>query len=498
MKRKSNGTFIKRFKPFERLGDIYTGFTGDPRAGMAGPMIDRWADKYVGPYMEEATSLKKSMPPFTKKRKSVSGGKARSNYANERGATDRQAAVKKGKKKFGVSLSRVKKVKVSKDFKAKVSKVIESKKIHGHVEITSVGILPRIEKNLQTVGFASTAESYSGDYLYRSAYQMWAFAPEWFLSCASVLFNKKPYAANITSTGTALMRWYDQDQIGAGGAQGADNTEGIFYGQAVVSNNAVFTVSNAWEKYLIRNNSQRTITMKIYLCAPKRQGALFEDRTLSATGNVGQSADYINDPTTTWINGLGAEIGTGKNLAGITPSFMHANPTDCAQFAKEYKTEVTSIVLEPGQTFDYFIQGPKNFDISYGNLFKNGLHMFIQKCMRFPMFVYHSDLLGTAAAPLNLGNNLTVGSRAGMPNPGATGVGLIIERRRFCRVSCPEKAGMRIDQAISTGSIQLGFHRPAYFKAYLAGLVDDGETSSRTRVDEENPVPALGTPNVIG
>jgi len=462
------------------LGLNPAAYTGTNRA----PIEDRPVKRL------KSTSSKTNQMAYSGRGRS----KASLNIKNERGASTRAAAVKRGKRKSGVSkVSKGKRVKVSASFKAKVSKVIESKKIHGVFDVTAMGSLPRAISNEQKVAWAQTGWNFPGNWLFNSSYQSWAFAPEFFLSVASVLFNKKPFEFHTGGDSKALMRWFNGDQIGTGSAQGADNGEGTQPGQSQCSNNATFTVSNAWEKYFIRNNTQRTVTMKIYLCAPKRIGALFEDTLAASTfGNTATNADYCTDPVVSWEQGLFSDIRMGRNLSGVGINTMYTCPTEVSQFVRDYKDEVTNVVLEPGQTYDYFIQGPRNLEIDYAKMFKNDMHMYIQKCMRFPMFVYHSDIVG-AASSTGL-NNATVGIRAGMPDPSVTGSGLMVERRRFVRVACPDKAGARIDTALTTGSVQLGFHRPAYYKQFVPGQV----SGTITRVDEENPVPAAGTPNVIG
>jgi len=459
-------------------------YTGTHRAPIGEPSVKRLKST------QEKESMAWSARPKGPKRT------GKTNITNERGATTRAAAVKRGKKKSGVSrVPKSKRVKVSAAFKAKVSKVIEAKKIHGVVDVTHIGHLEATAENKQTVAYTHSPENMNATGSTRSTPNAWAFSAEYLLSCASVLFNKKPYINHLKNDLTPEMRWFDADQIGSGGAQGADNSEGGSGGQVVVdSNNAVFTVSNAWEKYLIRNNTQRTVSMKIYLCALKRIGAHVLDNRLG--GVLSTSTDGIYDPARTWDNALEAEFLLGRNLKNIGYDYIGECPTEHSQFNKEYKTEVTSVVLEPGQTFDYFIQGPKNLEINYMNNFKNSLHMFFQKHMRYPMFVYHADMVGGHPNAEGAAVNHSVGIRAAMPSPFTTGSCLVVERRRYTKIACPDKAGFRLDTAVSNGSVQFGFHRPAYYKEYFNGFV--AKQNGVTRVDEENPVPALGTANVIG
>jgi len=489
---------IKKHKPMETLGQYggtmagyalggpVGGSVGGMAGSMAGEAVDWGARKMIKtrktPGIVGSALPNKNIMARSKKRVS-----AAVNVHNERGSTTRMSAAVRRHKK-GVTFKAPKKVKVSKGFKAKVTKVLEAKKIHGHVDITSMGYLEPPANNEQSAFYALLPEHYNGAGTVTGISNLWAFSPEWFLSCASVLFNKKGYNNDVGPTGAPVMGWWNDDQLGSGLAEGQvkpilAGTNGIVN----YANNAVFNVTNAWEKYVLRNNTGRTVMIKIYLFAPKCMGARDTDVVIGNTLALGSNRDYMQDPRDMWERALQDDFNTGANLAGVSPRTLYAKPS-LPQLTKSWKIECSDLVLEPGQSYDYFIKGPTDLQINMKSHFRNGQFMFIQKCMRIPIFVVHTDLVGGDSEVV--GNKLHA-TRDGLPTTG--GAEVLVERRRYCRITCPEIAGFRtdLDGAPADTSVQLGFKRPAY---YIKTFTRSG--GSIVRVDEENPVQTVALPIV--
>lgn len=371
--------------------------------------------------------------------------------AREAGATTRVAASKR--KRTAVSKPKGgKHVKPTKRFKELVVACNSAKDIHGRMhEVYSGSLITNGNLNQQGVGLSMTN------------FTQYDFTPELFLDAASVLFNNKVYSVT---------------------AKGLVNPANIGYSTSTVTgadyaSSAVLTVKNSYVTYLLRNNTGRTITVDILLCAPKMAG-------MSGTNNIainGAAAatqpTSIGDPLSYWRNCIFDDITDGRNVAAISNQqaaveVLYTRPSMTASFARVFKTETTTIVLEPGQTYEYSYQGPKGLEIDFSKLFQHQCFMDIQKYSRFPIFITRMDMIGST------GTNVAFG-RLGEVTSSANGI--FVEKKVHYDIKMPEETG-GITQAQGK-SATLGFRRPAYALFVNNPLVVAGQPY---RYDEENPI----------
>lgn len=279
------------------------------------------------------------------------------------------------------------------------------------------------------------------------AYSSWDFLPEYFLDAASVLF------ANKTSSAAG---WSHQSIANIG--TGVPPTGG----GNIYANNVQFTIKNSWVKYLYRNNTQRTVIMDLYECAPKVQSYITNSPP-NLNGLAVPTADALIDPMQWWDKCLTDDFVQGLNLNNVTKSLLGTRPEQTTAWKKAWEYNVTRVVLEPGASYEYFLQGPSGKDFKFSKHVKNNTFNTIQKYSRFLMPVYHMDVApypALSARPFG---------RPGLVGPLAAGtqtspVFFGFERTLYCDVTMPEQTGFNYPAAFVAGvNQQLGFRRSTPF-----------------------------------
>lgn len=391
--------------------------------------------------------------------------------------TTRLPSVKHIKKKGGPKKFKKNKVKVSRKLRKKINKVLEGKKMHGYYKATFYSSYPLPATNTQNVTSSTINDNFGTTGVYSNYVYAYAFNPEDWLHMVSVLWNGKADSA-------VTRRYNDGGTIGYTVPSGAISEQPI-NNQTNNASEAEFTVSRSWEQYALKNNSLRTIYMKIYLCAPKRTGA--EASTAQTdTGTTGNIDPILSTPASVWVAGLAEDNRLGINVSNIPAISLGLSPTSNQFFNKSFKTDVTVITLEPGQTYNYFIRGPSDFHVSMQKCFEpssnyasKDLLMNIQKYSRCPLFVWKDDLAFQ-------GDSTHAGTSSRV-SPSVPQTQLIsVERTVFARFEMPEEAGVRLGVAGTAGNANISLNRraPAYFEAtYTASGVGGFQ-----RTDEENPI----------
>lgn len=372
-----------------------------------------------------------------------------------------------------------KKIKVSKYFKDKVAKALSDKVIHGSWDQISFD-------NLSIIGFPNNGQIVTGlGELSSNDHSDWAFDPEDFLHAASVLWNDK-------ADSQSSRLWHSSSNLGysetglAGDALTDVRTSGD---ETRFQMNIKLTIKKSYEVYKIKNNTQRTMVMKIFLCAPKEVGAKSQILNAQPAGSnvitVTSDPAPIGNPGTLWQNELQKQVRSNINIAKATVNTLYNDPKDCPGFNKVYKTDCTTIVLEPGQVYDYYIQGPSNFTIDYNTLLRgsgtdDAAYMGIQKWMRYPFMTAYLDLVSD-------------GSFTGHYAPTGTVQGklaLCIERHMKFHLEMPESTGSYIGLNSSTSSwnkvgiLENNLRRDCYFRT-IYGMV--GPVVDVQAVNVQNP-----------
>jgi len=375
------------------------------------------------------------------------------------GGAVRKAFTKtKGKKVNKMNKKKV--VKVSRSLRKKIAKVIEEKKIVGGWTQISYGYVQRPLNNAQEVTAMlqeASRTDFSGG---------WAFNTEDFLHVASVLFNGK-------GDSQGARGWANTANLGLVNAPEVPTGNKNIYGC-----NANFTVVKSYQTYLLKNNTQSTMTLTAYICAPK-QPTIREQTATNAAGTV-ITAQYLGtyDPIRTWEEMLATP--TGRNILSADKYRFGMVPEATPEWNKYWSYEKKEIVLEPGQTTTFNVQGPVHTELDYTKFFKNDIFLPIQKFSRFVFFIMKTDLIGGAGTA---GDREKIG-RFGLPGEGR----LCIERTFKCKITVPESTGMAMTPTGGAANIETNLRRPAY------GYVVYAQTSVPalvTRIDEVQPATTI-------
>jgi hypothetical protein len=378
-----------------------------------------------------------------------------SNISRESGNTTRGPAIKKvkrGKPEVGT-----KKVHITRDFRKKVNQVLESSSIQGSAREISYGpvTLPTAQNSQNATAIAD------------ADYSKWCFDPENWGHLIGVMFSKKAYSQ--TSQPWTTM------ELGTGALAG---TASSFNN----SMNLKVHIINSFEKRILKNNTARTISISVYVCAPKKTD--FKSDTLvpgiGGAGAVVVTPTGMVDPVNHWANCLYDEFRNGINVNDVKYSALYEIPTRCAAWRKSWDYELVKVVLEPGQTYEHFIQGPQHFDLNYASLFQNGAYLGIQKFMRYCFYVVHVDMAG-----MTTGGGTYVGRPAPQFNQTTSGFGLKCERVKYVDVKMPEVSGFLAPAVYpASGAVQLGYRKNTWF--HQVNGLSLGEFTIKE--DEENPI----------
>lgn len=407
--------------------------------------------------------------------------------AERGGGGDRQPSVKIAKKK-GVQTKKKLAVKVSANFRKKVEKVEEEKmRIKGHYTKVRPGIclgVPSSNQQFVIDGFGCTASSGAASTGIQSLSNptAWSFNPEFFVNVASVLFNGKQDSDTVT------------------------NNQVYNSGNFQYVSQLKFTIVQSSTIYEIKNTCGRTLHIEIYLCRPKQIGFYNYGYTYSAVDppastdidkfdalnttnplpnpgvsapvtswNTGQTAGSagvgaaICPPAIQWVRAMASEKLLGANLNTTNPTALGISPKQSMEWNKYYNADRTSIILEPGESYSYVIQGPNGYEFNMQKHFKGNVFMNVQKYMLCPLVVLKNDLVRTSSASGARLNDIT------LPE-------LVIERTDKVTLDMPEQAGFEFPVAAVIGDLSLKaqgltFRRPVYFYGVSPGTILSGVVS---------------------
>ena len=358
-------------------------------------------------------------------------------------------------KGVSTNFAKAKNVVVTNDFKLKVAKALANKTISGswdqisfdNISISSIPVNGQAVNGLGAV--------VAGDY------SNWAFHTEDILHAASVLWNNK--TDNQTSRNWASVNnlGYNSPQISAGVI-----SDLRLPGKSTYPLNVKITVKRCHETYKLKNESLRTVVLKIYLCEPRQMGCDGNGALDLPSGDAVPvsrvtTANNIGNPGAVWSNELAKQTLAGMNMGGSTPQQLYNKPNLCPVFNRTYKCDETSVVLEPGQVYEYYIEGPSNLTINYTNFFKGSgsdpmIFNAIQKFMRYPLFTAYVDLV-------------TDGTVTGRYPTTATGQlyqGIAVERQQKFFLEMPDVTGggIYVPSGATVGAVENNYRRDCYFK----------------------------------
>jgi hypothetical protein len=208
--------------------------------------------------------------------------------------------------------------------------------------------------------------------------------------------------------------------------------------------------------YNMRNNSQRTMFMKIVECQPK-------------------SNQVAGDPIGTWAAALGAQAANqGPNQNSINVNEIHTMPTMLPDFQRLYTTKVTNVTFLPGQSHTHRVEGPK--DVLYDfQKFWNGATLQGTKHSKHVFFIVMDDLVTTTLG----------GFGRYVSSFGPVTYGIVVEGVSRYTLEMPEQAGFIMPAAFVAGAPQTNTQRQ--FSYAIKSYPVAGDLGSVQRVESEDP-----------
>lgn len=378
----------------------------------------------------------------------------RKNASREEANGIKNAEVRNSFKK-SVSFTKKPVVKVTKSFKDKVEKSLEPKKITGIFEESAYKRItfPTIYFNKQILNRIGL-DAATGDEMY--------FNPMRVLDAASVLFN---------------------DKIGSR-SKYSFNGAGVYDTQTNSFNyqNTCVNVINSYAKATIKNNSKRTWIIQLYECSPK----------------MDMDFTDVGDANTQWRNAmiqeLDSPVGTLEkkiNLNDATPETLYMTPNKCKAFMQKWNVEKHDVTIEPGQTYDHFMQGPQNVEYDFAKFYKlqasnvdRRFYDIQKKFTRCLIFTARLDIVTLKYTPL-FGSPTYGAGRGG--DGYDIGSSLNCEIKNYYKLSVPDKTGGTLSVPIlGTTNFTNTQKRDCYFITNWDDLVSVGTTVTVEQRIEEN------------
>lgn len=348
--------------------------------------------------------FKKRKPTKTKtigRKKKSKGSSLKSDPKANRmeAGTVRGTKVKHSKKKVRPTGGK-KKIKVSRKFAQMVKVVNEPNQVYGtysHIynQVLGPGLTGR--QTVQYIGRAAPP----------SVVDTGLFGALRVLHAASRLFNGKAanFAPHISDTG---------------------------YLNIFTSN---ISVVKQWMTYRVKNNFERTVTMSLMQCISKRASAVAADPIGAWASELTQAQieGYIIGTPTVNINNL-----------YTSPSILQA-------WNKEWKFDELMITLEPGQTYEFSVDGPSMeyrmadfYETVPANTFmfsqKQDVHLVAR--WWFDQVIDSTGLTGARnSEPLAVGTNVAGGN-------------INFEGHYVCRLKLPENVGFVNPAVVTPGATQ--------------------------------------------
>jgi len=174
------------------------------------------------------------------------------------------------------------------------------------------------------------------------------------------------------------------------------------------------------------------------------------------------------DVMTQWERALANEHGAGVvldssaervNIDNALVTTLYNIPQYCKTMMRSWKFEKHAIVLDPGQTYDHFVQGPSNVTYDFGKFWaieqgsdSKTIYNLQPKFTRQIMCVARLDLVSSSSAHGRLGLDDNVSGT------------LIAEYKNYIRVQCPESTGGNVKvAALNTSTpMQLDYKRDSF------------------------------------
>lgn len=364
----------------------------------------------------------------------------------ENSMSTRQAGVKHQRKK-NVSLKKPKKVRVTPKFRKQVVKALEPSKFYGKYHEMGAGY------------YTFPIALGGGQYVFRpghySGLDQYLFNPMRVWHAANVLWNSKAESEQAQYTN------YIPD------------FQSNFYNL----DNTKIHVKNSYAIYHVKNNSKRTWILTLYECAPKRNMSHLIEK----------------DAYSQWIDSMQFDRGVPltadgevvnptyiRNVNACTPNTLGVTPGVTPQLNTKWAFEKHEIVLDPGQTYVHYVQGPADTIYDYAKFRSQISNVTTDKENMFMDIQKNKTRQVLIVAKMDLVRNTETAVRAGIAEGDAQN--LLIEYKNYFHLECPEQTGGRFDSTAGNKNFSLGKQRTTYYYKNWA----TGTTAPLVRIDEEN------------
>lgn len=407
----------------------------------------------------------------------------------------RAAMTKYGSKNIKSIRGRQSKVKVSSGLKAKIKKVIEEKKAPGtyikttqgtigscissvagtvfnatvNGVINQIGVIPMYSDTASLGGqqccWWQVLSPYGNANNTQNGWDLSFFTPAKIMDAASILWNRKPMDQDPYQTGGNFTT-----QTSALGVPQNNYRSNIF-------------IKNSYVTFEFKNNGQRTMKLHIRHCVPKTkfvatsplqsfQSGVFNDGTTS--GNQG-------GPLIPYAGSAGDSFAHYMNDIDLPWSFVD-------NFNRNWKYETVKILIAPGETCKHSVKGPKNMNVNFNDLYKDGTYNFYTFYKKTSMAVVigvEPDLVFATST----GGRFDYTGRwvdflsntdPKIKNP------ISVEIKEHFDLSMPEVSGFITQSAVAGGTQPLNLRTKKY-ASYKYGDNIDESAAVVTRYDEEQP-----------
>jgi len=236
------------------------------------------------------------------------------------------------------------------------------------------------------------------------------FGPTSFLDAASILWNNK------TPSQTKLV------------------TDALNFDRET----AKIHVKASWAICKVKNHTQRLVNLTFCILDPK-------SKHISANG-----------PVTTWINSLSNDSTsgpTGTNVLDNSINTLYQLPGINPSMRANFKISREKVKLEPGQEYNYTINGPNNIDVNMKNYYRNGSYQNVSSNLsRYLIVIAYPDIV-----PDTDGQTLRPSTSAAS----TTTAGVCIETSLYYNLTMPDTAGFET-VGVPPAVQSLTMRRPAY------------------------------------
>jgi hypothetical protein len=185
--------------------------------------------------------------------------------------------------------------------------------------------------------------------------------------------------------------------------------------------------------FRFRNNTARTMYIKLYEVSPKNRG----DDTDGT--NFDQ---YWYDCMDNENNSGGVGNPAKLNVSGATPEVLYCTPYMIPSVTANWAIDQTTVVLEPGKEYTYSMSG-KNSEYNFKKFYRpNDNFLNEQKFTKQLCIAVHYDMVSTSLGVPTRKTEML----------GVSPYGLLVEQTKYIKLSMPEQTGISFPTAITPGN----------------------------------------------